>query len=212
MKKLIVVISAVALITVSSFAQRSGSDFMTTPLFGFKAGSNYSNVYDVRGEEFVSDPKFGFVTGVFASIPIGKFLGVQPEILFSQKGFKGSGRILNNTYSFTRTTSFIDVPLMFALKPMPFVTLLAGPQYSYLLKQKDVFATGGSTIEQQQEFQNENIRKNILGFTGGLDINVNHIVIGARAGWDLRKNHGDGSSTTPRYRNVWMQATLGYRF
>jgi len=44
-----------------------------------------------------------------------------------------------------------------------------------------------------------------------MDINLNNIVIGARAGWDLFNNNGDGTSTTPRYKNVWAQATVGIR-
>jgi hypothetical protein len=33
-----------------------------------------------------------------------------------------------------------------------------------------------------------------------------------RGSWDLKNNNGDGTSTTPRYKNVWYQATVGYRF
>jgi len=98
--------------------------------------------------------------------------------------------------------------LLLALKPSGYFTILAGPQYSFLLKQKDVFAN----VAQEQEFDNDNIRKNILCFLGGFDININHIVFGARAGWDIQNNNGDGTSTNPRYKNVWYQGTLGIRF
>jgi hypothetical protein len=171
----------------------------------------YSNVYKTSGEDFNSDAKFGFATGVFLAIPIGRFLGVQPEVLYSQKGFKATGTILNSPYDVTRTTSYIDIPLLVALKPIEYFTLVAGPQYSYLIKQKDVFANATSTIEQQQEFENDNIRKNTVCFLGGFDINYYHLVISARLGWDLFNNKGDGTSTTPEYKNVWYQLTLGYR-
>ncbi len=62
--------------------------------FGIKAGINVSNVWDSKGQEFTVDPKVGLAGGVFLGIPIGKFLGIQPEILISQKGFKGSGSLL----------------------------------------------------------------------------------------------------------------------
>ena len=113
---------------------------------------------------------------------------------------------------FTRTTNYIDVPLFLAIKPVSFLTLLVGPQFSYLLKQKDVFANGATTILQENEFENENIRKNTLCFIGGVNINVSHLVIGARAGWDSMNNNGNGTSTTPRYKNTWLQATVGFRF
>jgi len=30
-------------------------------------------------------------------------------------------------------------------------------------------------------------------------------------GWDLMKNNGDGTKTTPRYKNVWAQVSVGFR-
>lgn len=212
MKKIIIMIVAVTLIAFNCKAQESTTDKREMLQFGVKAGLNYSNVYDTQGEAFVADPKIGIAGGGFLSIPIGKYLGVQPEILFSQKGFSATGRILGNTYQFTRTTSYLDIPLLFSFKPSEFISLLAGPQYSYLLKQKDVFGNGTTSIEQEMEFANDNIRKNTLCVTGGFDINIKHLVFGARAGWDFMNNNGDGTSGTPLYKNVWYQATIGYRF
>ncbi len=193
-------------------AQEDKTDLREKLTFGVKVGANLSNVYDSKAEQFNADAKFGLATGVFVAVPIGKYLGIQPEILFSQKGFKATGTLLGSNYSMTRTTDYIDVPLLIALKPIGFLTLLAGPQYSYLLKQKDVFENSAASIEQTDEFKNDNIRKNTMCFTGGFDVNVNNLVIGARAGWDFKENNGDGTSTTPRYKNVWYQATIGYRF
>lgn len=187
-------------------------DFRSKLTFGLKIGGNYSNVYDAQGEQFKTDPKFGVAGGAFLAIPIGRYLGVQPEVLFSQKGFQATGALLGSTYNFTRTTNFIDVPLLVAFKPSEFLTLLAGPQYSYLMKQTDVFTTTTTSYSQEKVFSNDNIRKNIMGFVGGVDITLNHLVIGARAAWDIQNNNGDGTSTTPRYKNVWYQGTIGYRF
>lgn len=179
---------------------------------GIKVGANYSNVYDSKGEAFNADAKFGFVGGAFFAIPIGKFLGIQPEILFSQKGFEATGVLLGNRYEFTRTTSYIDVPLFLAIKPSRFLTILGGPQYSYLLKEKNNFNTGAVNLNQEREFTNDNLRKNTLSFIGGVDVNLMQLVLGLRAGWDLQDNNGDGTSTTPRYKNAWYQATVGFRF
>ncbi len=212
MKKLLLSISAVALLLSSISAQTSETDFRDRLSVGVKAGVNLSNVYDSQGESFNADSKFGLAGGVFISIPIGTYIGFQPEVLFSQKGFQASGNILGLPYNITRTTDYIDVPLLFALKPSEFVTILLGPQYSYLLKEKTTFTSPIRNLDQETEFNNDNIRKNTLCFTGGLDINVKNIVIGARAGWDVQSNKGDGTSTTPRYKNMWYQATIGFRF
>ncbi len=210
MKKLSL-FAIMALVASSSFAQESNADFRKKFQMGIKVGSNYSNIYDTKGDKFDAENKFGLAGGVFIAIPIGKVFGIQPEILFSQKGYKQTGNFLGSTYNLTRTTDYIDIPLLLSIKPIKFVTIQVGPQYSYLLKQKNVFSNAVTSIEQAEEFKNENIRKNTLCFIGGLDINIKRIVLGARAGWDIQNNNGDGTSTAPRYKNAWTQLTLGFR-
>lgn len=197
------------LMASTGFAQ---DDFRDKLTFGLKAGGNYSNVWDEEGQDFQADGKAGFVGGAFLSIPIGTYLGIQPEVLFSQKGFQGSGTFLTYPYEYSRTTNYLDVPLLFVFKPSPFLSLVAGPQYSFLLSEENRFSSDGFSSEQIEEFENDNIRKNTLGIHVGADINVNHFVISPRAGWDLQENHGDGTSSTPRYKNQWLQLTVGYRF
>jgi hypothetical protein len=205
MKKIILMMAGMLSITYGTMAQNQVA-------VGFKVGTNYSNVYDADGDDFEAEGKFGLAAGGFVSIPIGDFLGVQPEVLYSQKGFKATGTMLGGTYELTRTTSYIDVPLLIAIKPIEAITFLAGPQFSFLLKQNDKFTSGTTSFAQQEAFDNDNLRKNTLCFTGGIDINLEHTVVGLRTGWDLQNNNGNGTSSTPRYKNVWVQATIGYRF
>lgn len=204
MKKVMLLIAVVISITNISTAQRGFS-------IGLKAGANYANVYDSQDNDFQADSKLGFVGGLTLAIPFGKFLGFQPELLYSQKGFKGTGKLLGTSYGLTRTSNYIDIPLMLAIKPIEFITIYAGPQYSYLMKQKDEFQGGALTVDQEREFNKQDIRKNTLGFIGGLDFNLKNAVVGVRAGWDMQNNNGDGTSTTPRYKNAWLQGTLGIR-
>jgi Outer membrane protein beta-barrel domain len=133
-------------------------------------------------------------------------------VLYSEKGFKATGSVLGSNYDLTRTTGYLDVPLLLAIKPANAITILVGPQFSFLVNEKNSFTSTTSSVEQEQTFKNDNVRKNTLAFTGGLDVNVSNFVIGARAGWDVQNNNGDGTSTTPRYKNVWYQATIGFRF
>ncbi len=210
MKRIILLIMVVAFMANYVIAQ--DGDSRSQFHIGIKAGGNFANVYDAQGEAFRADGKAGFVGGVFITVPLGSLFGIQPEFLFSQKGFKAEGSLLGTNYGLTRTTNFIDVPLYIAIKPISLITILAGPQFSYLMRRKDVFDSAAGSAEQIQEFKNDNIRKNILGAAVGLDVNLHPLVLGARAGWDLSTNNGDGSSQTPRYKNAWIQATLGYRF
>jgi hypothetical protein len=213
MKKVILMIAFVTISVTNGNAQSTTTtDNRETLSFGLKAGANYSNVYDSESQNFVADSKFGFAAGGFVAIPLGKFIGIQPEIMFSQKGFKSSGTYLGSTYEMTRTTDYLDVPLLLAVKPIKEVTVLFGPQFSYLMKQKDNFTDGTITSTQQQDFNNDNIRKNTYCLTGGFDFNLDNLVLGLRTGWDVKNNDGSGNSTTPRYKNMWHQLTVGYRF
>jgi hypothetical protein len=214
MKKILLLIVTIVLMVFNSSAKeyiREGDNNSLGIQLGLKIGTNYSNIYDTKGQEFTANGKFGLATGAFASIPIGSLFAFNPEFLFSQKGFMATSTILGTSYNFTRTSNYIDIPLLIALKPIQFVTIVAGPQYSFLIKQKDEFSNSTYNVEQVQIFDNNNIRKNTLCFTGGLDINIKYLVFSARAGWDMQNNKGDGTSTNPQYKNVWYQFTLGYR-
>ena len=203
MKKTFLLILAVSFMAANIYAQDSRTELK----IGLKAGFNFANVYDEEGDQFEADGKFGFVGGGFLAVPIGKFLGIQPEILYSQKGYQGTTSVAGINYGYSRTSSFIDIPILITLKPSEQFTILGGPQYSYLVQQKDKF--DNTTVE--INFSNDNIRKNLLCFIIGFDFNMDNIVLGARAGWDLQDNNGDGTSTIPRYKNVWYQATFGIR-
>lgn len=213
MKNAIIMIALVAFATTSLKAQTTTTtDNRAKLTLGVKVGTNYSNVYDSEGEDFVADGKFGLAAGAFVVVPLGKIFGIQPEVLYSQKGFKSTGTFLGTNYEMTRTTDFIDVPILLSIKPVEYVSLLFGPQFSFLMKQTDDFTGGSLSTSQQDEFDNSNLRKNIFGLTGGADFNIDHLVIGLRGGWDVKNNDGDGNSTTPRYKNMWYQATIGYKF
>lgn len=210
MKKIIYIVSAIVLLTFNQVSAQS-DDRRENLELGIKGGVNLSNIWDDASSDFQYDSKIGGVIGAFIGIPMGKMLGIQPEVLLSQKGFKGSGTLLSVPYSFTRTTTFLDIPLQLQLKPTEFFTILVGPQYSYLIKQKDNYTFGSNSTDQEQEFKNENIRKNILGAVLGADFIYENIVISARVSWDLQTNKGDGTSTTPRYKNQLAQLTVGVK-
>jgi hypothetical protein len=210
MKKVLFITLIIVIATNYAFAQQKSTANKLT--LGIKIGVNYSNVYDSQGENFVADPKFGLATGVVASIPIAGFFGFQPELLYSQKGFKATGTLLGSNYSYTRTTNYLDIPLLLAFKPSTHFTLLVGPQFSFLLSEKNEYTSAAVNTAQETQFNNDNVRKNTLCFTGGFDVNISNMVLGLRAGWDFQTNNGDGTSQTPRYKNQWYQATIGFRF
>jgi hypothetical protein len=184
---------------------------MDRAAFGVKVGINSSNVYDSEGNDFDSKAKLGFATGIFISVPLGQVFGFQPEVMYSQKGYKGSGTILIADYTYTRKLNYIDIPLQLQIKPLPALTILAGPQYSFLVSKGTEVKSGDLGIGNQTDIDDD-VRKNTLGIVGGLDFHMSNLVLSGRVAWDLQKNNGDGTSSSPRYKNVVMQLTLGLMF
>lgn len=231
-----------SLVALGQYQSYSIPDGRNTLQFGIKVGINNSNVYDAQGEDFIASSKIGPVFGGFLSIPLCTWLGIQPEILYSSKGYAGTGAIGSqesssptitppvkgipgiviagagtggnpDNYSFIDRLNYLDIPIMLQLKILPSIYLLGGPEYSYLLSRSYIFTNGVTTETMQQQFQNDNIRHNVFGIITGIELNLNRsFVLGGRLAWDELDNNGDGTSTMPRYRNYWGQATLGYKF
>lgn len=204
-------LSVVLASTVSATRVFAQEDLRDRLGIGFKAGVNISNLYDTKGEEFDNKAKAGLAFGGYLSIPLGKALGIQPEVMYSQKGYKGSGSLLVADYEYTRKTDYIDIPLQLQIKPIPYLTLLVGPQYSFLIHKGFDFKSGSISSSQQKDIENNDIRDNILGAVLGLDVNVSRFVLSGRMAWDLQHNDSDGTSTSPRYKNVVAQFTVGVR-
>ena len=172
---------------------------------GIKAGINYSNVYSESGDGYVADGKVGFAGGVFVSIPLNELVGIQPELLYSQKGFKTQGTFFDGEI----TSSYLDLPILLQIKPTENISILAGPQFSYLLSTKYEL-NGFSAIDEEDLDDNNN--RATLGISAGVDFTVQNFLISARGSWDLSKVNKDNSTSDINYKNQLFQVTLGYRF
>lgn len=199
------------LVTTFGFSQMTTTDTRDELKLGFKAGVNFSNVYDQQGQDFVAEGKSGFAAGAFVAIPIGKVFGIQPEVMYSQKGYKATGKILGLNYDYSKTATYLDIPLLLQVKPIPMLSLVAGPQFSYLLSTKNEF-NGSSSTSNEASINSDNYKKNIFGFVVGADVNIDHFLLSGRAGWDVSKSDVDGNSSSPRYKNQVIQLAVGYTF
>jgi Outer membrane protein beta-barrel domain len=87
-----IVISTIAGVQVYSYSDNT-PDQRNILQYGIKAGVNNSDLYDTKGQNFAASPLFGPVFGGFLSIPLGAYFGIQPEVLYSAKGYSGTGTI-----------------------------------------------------------------------------------------------------------------------
>lgn len=207
------IIPALALLSATAVAQTTTSttnepynmDAREELKVGIKAGINYSNVYSESGDDYVADGKVGFAGGVFVSIPLSQLIGIQPELLYSQKGFKTEGTFFDGKV----TSNHLDLPVHLQIKPTENISLLVGPQLSYLLSTK--YEIDGLSLVDEEDLEDENNRAT-FGISAGVDFTVQNFLISARGSWDLSKFNKDNSTSDINYKNQLFQITLGYRF
>jgi hypothetical protein len=102
---------------------------------GIKAGYNLSSVI-IDG---ASQPTklHGFHIGIYGESYIGKYLSVQPEILYSQQGYK----ITDEDGTFTQKIDYINIPLMLKIYPVKSFFLEVGPQVGFSISHKETYET-----------------------------------------------------------------------
>jgi hypothetical protein len=114
-----------------SYAQKSME-------WGLTAGGNY---FKVGGRSFDNTYNLSFSGGAYAEINFSKYFTIQPELLFNQvlcktsEGFNeiysGYGPVSDQLVS----VDYIAVPILLVYKPVPLLSILVGPQYSYAIAQ-----------------------------------------------------------------------------
>jgi hypothetical protein len=213
MKKLFLVAAMALLIAGTADAQRRGyrkqraSDDFNQPRIGLTGGLNIANTVSSRNSDFSTDTKLGANVGLFVDIPIVYPLSFQPEILYSQKGYRA-----NTTYGdFAQRANFIDVPILAKIKLAPAFNVLVGPQVSFLMNTRNTYYNGFDVIYQDQ--YNYNGDKTFVGGVLGIAFDINRNVdLRGRYTIDFQENNPNGRSGVPEYRNQVWQFGLGFKF
>ncbi len=197
------------LVSDSIFGQNT-SDNSAQVRFGIKGGLSIATIVKSNDDNFSSMPLYGFNGGAVIQLPIGHIIAIQPEVLFSQKGYRSTGTVASAGYDYRRFLNFLDIPLLLRINASRSFGIVVGPQYSYLLETHTKFKTGDDTFVQDVNNDNSNIRKNIFGGVIGADINLDrNLFIYGRYTIDFQNNNGDGTSTTPEYKNQVFQIGMG---
>ena len=129
--------------SVHSFAQQSME-------WGLKAGGNY---FKVGGRSFDNTYNPSFSGGAYAEVNYSSHFTVQPELLFNMVQAKTSDAFnqIYNTYGAVSgqlvTLDYVAVPILFAYKPVPELSILFGPQYGFLIR-SDYGTDGGKESKQ----------------------------------------------------------------
>jgi hypothetical protein len=216
-----------SLLTIAAASSAQAQDIR----LGLRAGANYSNLAGNVKNQATYNNKVGFLGGVMLNIPVAAdgFFAVQPEVLYSQKGFENKPTEYTNilgtkqTREGTVSYNYLDVPVLLKINAGGFIAE-AGPQYSYLISANDQTRTtttsglGGSptTTESQNQKDVSGLNRNELGYLAGIGYQADNGVslslryTGAFSDFVKSDNGAYFNGDLKNARHSTFQLSLGY--
>lgn len=168
--------------------------------FGIKGGVNFANV---GGADAPPNSKTltGFAAGGYLEISLPMLFTIQPEVLYSQKGFTADENFLGTNVKVTGSLNYLEIPVLLKYSlPVPVVkpSLYAGPAMGILLSAKGKAEAAGQSQEEDIKSQTANTD---FGLVLGASANVAIINVDVR--YTLGLTTIDKNGTTKGYNRVW---------
>jgi hypothetical protein len=172
---------------------------------GIKAGTN---IFKVDGQSFNSQYQFGYNVGAFAEINFPGPFGIQPELNFSQTNYRTgehfSDMFPSGTNDVKGKLRYLSIPILLSFKPVPFLSLQAGPQFGILLNGDQHLVNNAGDAFKKGDFS----------LVGGAQLNLGSLKIGGRyvIGLNDINDLGNGDGPTPeKWKNQGFQLYAGFR-
>ena len=196
---------------------------------GLRAGANYSNLAGNINNQSTYNNKFGFLGGVMLNVPLLQdgFLSLQPEVLYSQKGFENKPTEYTSILGKQKREgqvnyNYLDVPVLLKVRASGLV-FEAGPQYSYLLSANNQTKTtttptigNPTTAESQNKSDLSGLNRNELGYLAGVGyetsngLSLNLRYTGAFSDFVKSGNESYFNGDLNNARHSAFQLSLGY--
>lgn len=199
MKK--VILSAFVLLLFTTISQAQGIRL------GLKAGANLNKI---SGQSFNDGFDLSYHAGGFLEIDINKKWGIQPELLWNQTSSKPSS--FNTIYASSTNINpslnsltaikldYLSIPLLLRYNVGSMFTLLAGPQYSILIKKDNTLLQNGQSAFKNGDF----------AMVAGAQINLKMFRIYGR--YNIGMQNINDIDKKDRWTTQQMQLGLGFRF
>lgn len=180
--------------------------------WGLTAGGNY---FRVGGRSWDQSYRMSFSGGAYAEINYSKNFTIQPQLLFNQvlaktSGSGANGGGFNGIYSNYGAVSdqlvsvdYIAIPILFVYKPVPLVSIMFGPQYSFAVAQT-------SGLLRAPGYTNKNVfsRSDVALVFGG-QLNLGKIKVGLRYQEGL--NNVNAINSSDSWRTYGLQFYAGFQ-
>jgi hypothetical protein len=195
--------------------------------YGIKAGVNFADISNLEnpflemlGIKFGT--KIGVIAGAFYRIDLTNSFAIQPEVYYSQKGTRASGKgsiyDVPYSYDFSLRLDYIEIPLLMKYR-IPtrgkFTPgIFAGPYVAFKVSAKAALTVESEGMKQTQEVDIEDVKKMDFGlaFGANLDFDIGHssIIIDIRYSLGLSKI--SEYEDDPDMKNSAFTLMLGYAF
>lgn len=210
-----------SVISVSSFAQvkpiiKAGAINST---WKGEAQETLTSLVDRTNGILTQKDRKGFYAGAGVELPLGSVVSIEPSLIYTQRGYSVEGNLTINQLKITALDAraisqmhYIDLPVLIKVKPVGGLTLFAGPQVSYLVKNNlraDVAVLGFSLINTNFNITNQ-FNKWDMGVTGGIGYEFNN-GIGITASYDRGFRRLDANERFKVF-NEGIKAGLSYKF
>lgn len=228
MKKIIL-----SLAVLAGFA--SAANAQTGVKYGISGGANLANFTGTDSKDF--GYKFGFSAGVVANFGVSDMFSVQPEVLYSEKGFNTSDVLFSRAtgtgaqqYQATvkQTLRYIDIPILLKINTGDagkglFFEL--GPQLSLLAGARTFsddnnlagatnayFTRDAGPVSVRLGTGREGFNKALIGYVGGIGYQLTSgLGFGLRYTGDFAQVYKDGY-LAPNVHNGVFQFNVHYMF
>ena len=189
MKKILVV-AALMLSSVSTFAQHAVGSFNLQP----KVGVSIANLTEVKG----SDPRVGLVAGVEGEYQASDIFSVSAGVLYSMQGAKAN---FANLVDATNRLDYINVPIMANVYVVKGLAVKLGVQPGFNVSNK-IKKNNLNAVDNPIKAQSVDVSIPV-----GLSYEYSNFQLDARYNWGVSK-----ALKWSDAKNSVFQITLGYKF
>jgi opacity protein-like surface antigen len=192
-----IILSATILVFAMTSLQAQGIKL------GLRAGAS---MYKIEGLSFEDQFNYGYHAGGSLELMFSKVIGIQPEVLFNQSNTK-TGYSFDTLYKSVNPgtlkevkLNYLTIPILLNVRPFPFLTLQAGPQFGILMSRNLPLLEDG-----KEAFKNGE-----LTMLAGVQLNILKFRVYGRYGIGL--NNLNDIDNQDKWKSQSAQLGLGFNF
>ncbi|HVU96593.1 MAG TPA: porin family protein [Puia sp.] len=194
--------ASLSLVLMLLMASVTRSNAQQSLEWGIKAGGNLMRI---SGRSFDGKKYPGFSAGVWGKLNFTSKWSLQPEIVWNQTIAKTSDEF-NSIYGGVSqqlvNLNYAAIPIFVSFKPSPWLSILVGPQYSYLVTQTT------DLLQNPQDHGKKAFNHNDFSIVWGGQLNFNKVIFGLRYSANL---NNISFRPTDLWRQYGFQAYIGYQ-